>query len=123
MASGGHGLPKVLLGLAMHDPSMPCGQPPLKRPYGYFMGSHLQVGRPAAVFYPFGHPTPITSVNVVGFPLSLFLSLSRSLSLSLALSLSLYLSLFSLSPSLCLSIYFSLPTSLLYKHIFSKLNN
>jgi hypothetical protein len=83
MASGGHGLPKVLLGLAMHDLSMPCWQPPLKRPYGYFMGNHLQAGWPAAVFYPFGHPTPIASVIVVRFPLSLTLSLSLSLSLPL----------------------------------------
>jgi hypothetical protein len=39
MARGGHGLPKVSVGLAMPDPSTPCG-------------------RPAAICHPFGHPMP-----------------------------------------------------------------
>jgi hypothetical protein len=52
MARGGHGLPEALLGPAMPDPSMPCGQPPLKWPYGRFRGGHLQGWRPAAVLVP-----------------------------------------------------------------------
>jgi hypothetical protein len=45
---GCHGLPKVSPGPAMPYSSTPStGGPPLKRPYGR-----------AAVFYPFGHPTP-----------------------------------------------------------------
>jgi hypothetical protein len=35
---GGRGLPRVSPGPAMPDPSMPCGRPPLKRPYGRFRG-------------------------------------------------------------------------------------
>jgi hypothetical protein len=32
-------------------------RPPLKRPYSRFKGGHPQDGRPAVIFYPFGHPT------------------------------------------------------------------
>jgi hypothetical protein len=53
MASGGHGLPIVSPGLAMPDPSMPCG----RATPGTALWP-LQGGQPAAVFYPFGHPTP-----------------------------------------------------------------
>jgi hypothetical protein len=78
MARGGHGLLKVPLGPTVPDPFMPCWQAPLKQPYARFGGgeSHtparytgnrfemyvfrsrcLQDRRPAAVFYPLGHPT------------------------------------------------------------------
>jgi hypothetical protein len=56
---GIHGLPKVLLGLAMPYHSTPCWWPPLKQPHSCFKGaktaSHLfqewppQGGRPGAV--------------------------------------------------------------------------
>jgi hypothetical protein len=36
MARGGLGLPELLLGPAMPNPSTPCGRPPLKRPYSCF---------------------------------------------------------------------------------------
>jgi hypothetical protein len=41
MAVGGHGLPKVSPGPAIPYPFMPCGGPPLKRPYGHFRGGPL----------------------------------------------------------------------------------
>jgi hypothetical protein len=46
MARGGLGLTKVLLRPAMPNPSTPCGQ----------------AGQPAAVYYPFGHPTLYANV-------------------------------------------------------------
>jgi hypothetical protein len=49
---GIHGLSKVSLGPAMPDHSMPCRQPPLKRPYGRFRSGSLQDRQPAAVFLP-----------------------------------------------------------------------
>jgi hypothetical protein len=56
MERGGLGLPKVSPGLAMPDPSMPCGRAtPEKAISGV---ARLLGGRPAAVFYPFGHPAP-----------------------------------------------------------------
>jgi hypothetical protein len=36
----------------------PAGGSPLKWPYGRFRGGPPEDGRPVAVFYPFGHPTP-----------------------------------------------------------------
>jgi hypothetical protein len=46
-------------------PGPPCqthlcsvGGPPLKRPYGHFLGSPPKGGRHEAIFYPFGYPTP-----------------------------------------------------------------
>jgi hypothetical protein len=57
MARGGHELPKVSLGPTMPDPS---GGPPLKRPYSHFSDGP-PAGRPVAIFYPFGHPTPYAS--------------------------------------------------------------
>jgi hypothetical protein len=36
----------------------PCGQATPERPYNRFRGSLPTGGRLAAVFYPFGHPTP-----------------------------------------------------------------
>jgi hypothetical protein len=50
-----HGLPKVLLGPVMPDPSMPCKGPPLKQPCGCFRSGSLQGGRPLAVFYSIEH--------------------------------------------------------------------
>jgi hypothetical protein len=62
ISRGGHELPEVSLGPAMPYPSMPCGWPPLKRPYGCLGRGRLQrEGGPAAVFYPLGHPTPYAS--------------------------------------------------------------
>jgi hypothetical protein len=55
----GHGLLEISLGPAMPYPSTPCRRPPLKLSYGRFRGDHLQSRRPAAVFYPIGHPTPL----------------------------------------------------------------
>jgi hypothetical protein len=46
MARGGHGLPKVSRGLAMPDPSMPCGRA-------------TPGGRLMAVFYPIGQRWPM----------------------------------------------------------------
>jgi hypothetical protein len=62
MARGGHGIPRVLLGPAMPDPSTPCRWPLLKRSYSRFRGGCQHGGRPAVVFYPFGHPAPYASV-------------------------------------------------------------
>jgi hypothetical protein len=60
MARGGHGLPKVSLGPARHAlhfyalcSGLLCNG--LMAVSGV---AHLQGRRPAAVFYPFGHPTP-----------------------------------------------------------------
>jgi hypothetical protein len=50
MASGSHGLPKVLL-----EPAMPY------IPFYTLQAGHLQDKRLAAVFYPFGHPMPYAS--------------------------------------------------------------
>jgi hypothetical protein len=57
-AANDQGLPKVSLGPTMPYPSTPCRRPPLKRLHGHFGAGHLQGGRPAAVFYPLGYPTP-----------------------------------------------------------------
>jgi hypothetical protein len=38
----------------------PSGRPPLKWPHGSFWVAYPQDGRLAAVFYPFGHPTPMS---------------------------------------------------------------
>jgi hypothetical protein len=63
MARGGHGLPKVSLGLPCATLLHPAGGPPLKWPYGRFMVglpagvACLQGSLSAAVFYPFGYPT------------------------------------------------------------------
>jgi hypothetical protein len=75
MARGGHGLPKVSLGPAMPDPSMPSGilgvatrrvgsMHPFSTPLDTlqpFQGKPPAKQTPAAVFYPFGHPTPYAS--------------------------------------------------------------
>jgi hypothetical protein len=52
-----------------YSPGLPCptllhpvSEPPLKRPYGHLRVVHPQGRRPAAVFYPFGHPTPYAYV-------------------------------------------------------------
>jgi hypothetical protein len=56
IAKGGHGLPKVSPRPAMHDTSTPYGWP---TPETALSGVACpQGGRPAAIFYPFGHPTP-----------------------------------------------------------------
>jgi hypothetical protein len=55
-------------------PTLLClaGGLPLKRPYGLFRVALPQGGRPATVFYPFGHPTPylyekdVDALKVVG---------------------------------------------------------
>jgi hypothetical protein len=47
MARGIHGLPKVSLEPTMPNLSMPCGRPPLKRPYSPF-----RVGRPTTPWNP-----------------------------------------------------------------------
>jgi hypothetical protein len=52
MATVGDGLSKVSLGPAMPYPSMPCGRATPET------ALQLVQGRSAAVFYPFGHPTP-----------------------------------------------------------------
>jgi hypothetical protein len=52
MARGGHRLPKVSLGPAMPYSSTPCG---LASPETVL---RLFERRSAAIFYPFGHPTP-----------------------------------------------------------------
>jgi hypothetical protein len=57
MARGGLGLPEILLGLAMPDPSTPCGGPPLKWPYSCFRGGCPGGRWRAAVFYPLGYST------------------------------------------------------------------
>jgi hypothetical protein len=51
IARGIHGLPKVSPWPAMPDPSMPCGR-------AVSGVARSQGGRPAAVFYPLGYPTP-----------------------------------------------------------------
>jgi hypothetical protein len=67
---GSHGLPKVLLEPAMTYPSMPCGRPPLKQPYGLFRGGRFFSGLPVAVSYPLGHPMPYASVKRALIPLT-----------------------------------------------------
>jgi hypothetical protein len=62
-AKGGHGLPGVSPGPAIPYPSTPCGwtTPEIALYYIVIAVSgvaHPQGGQPAAVFYPFGHPTP-----------------------------------------------------------------
>jgi hypothetical protein len=54
-----HGLLKVLLGPAMPYHILPCGQPPLKRPYSLFRGGRPQSGLPAVVLLPFWIPHAI----------------------------------------------------------------
>jgi hypothetical protein len=62
MAKVGHGLPKESRGLAMPDPSMPCRWATPEKASGPFQWwPHHR--RPAAVFYPFGHPTLYISVE------------------------------------------------------------
>jgi hypothetical protein len=51
-AWGSPELPEVSLGPAMLYPSTPCGQPPLKRPYGCFEGGCLLIGLPTTVLLP-----------------------------------------------------------------------
>jgi hypothetical protein len=63
MAKVSHGLPEVLLGPAMPDPSTSCGRPPLEQPYCCFRGGHPQGQHPTAISYPLGHPTPYASVD------------------------------------------------------------
>jgi hypothetical protein len=59
MARDGHGLPKVLLGPAMPDPSTPCGRATPVTALTTISGVACPQGsRPAAVFYAFGHHTP-----------------------------------------------------------------
>jgi hypothetical protein len=59
MARGGHGLPKVSHGPAMPNPSTPFGRATPEIALRSVSGvTHPQGGQPAAVFYPFGHPTP-----------------------------------------------------------------
>jgi hypothetical protein len=53
MARGGHGLPEVSPGTTMPDPSTPSKQASPQRPFQGFQ----QCGWPAAILYPFGHPT------------------------------------------------------------------
>jgi hypothetical protein len=50
--------PGMLCSTLLH----PARVPPLKRPYGTVLGVARPQGglRPAAIFYPFGHPTPYT---------------------------------------------------------------
>jgi hypothetical protein len=52
VSRGIRGRPKVMLAPGMPYHSMPCRQPPLKRPYGRFRGGCLQGGWPAAVSLP-----------------------------------------------------------------------
>jgi hypothetical protein len=52
MARGGHGLPKVATGPAMPNSFMTWGRATIETALQPFQG------RPAAIFYPFRHPTP-----------------------------------------------------------------
>jgi hypothetical protein len=55
---GGQGLPKISFGPAMPNLSMPCGWATPETALQSFQGWPACKGeRPAAVFYPFGHPT------------------------------------------------------------------
>jgi hypothetical protein len=58
MVRGTHGLPKISLEPAMPNPSLPCGRPPLKLPYGRFKGGRAACGHPTT---PLGTPrrTPL----------------------------------------------------------------
>jgi hypothetical protein len=59
MVRGGHELPKVLLGPAIHS----AVGPPLKQPFGISGVVRPQGGRPVAIFYPVGHPIPSALVG------------------------------------------------------------
>jgi hypothetical protein len=64
MARAGHGLPQVSPWAAIPDPSTPCGRATPQNDLTAVWGvAHPQGGRPAAVFYPFGHPTPYASAS------------------------------------------------------------
>jgi hypothetical protein len=63
MARGGHGLPKVKPGPAISYPSTPYGQATPQTDFSRFRVALMQGGRPAAVFYPFVHPTPYAYVS------------------------------------------------------------
>jgi hypothetical protein len=59
MEKGGHGLSKVSPGPAMPYPSTPCRlATPETALWPFQWWPAPQGGRPAAVFYPFGYPTP-----------------------------------------------------------------
>jgi hypothetical protein len=59
MAMGGYGLHKVSPGPALPYPCKPCGQAIPKTVLEPISGVARPLGRPlAAMFYPFGHPTP-----------------------------------------------------------------
>jgi hypothetical protein len=67
MARGGHALPKVLPMSAMPYPFTPCWADHPRNGLTAVSGvAHPQGRRPAAIFYPFGHPTPYA---YVWFPL------------------------------------------------------
>jgi hypothetical protein len=57
MARGGHGLPKVILGPAMPDPSTPCGGPPL--------GWAEKAYRVSSRLVPCGHLLPLWTPHAV----------------------------------------------------------
>jgi hypothetical protein len=59
MARSGHGLPKLLTGTAMPNPSTTSGGATPDWPFQEFQ----QCGWPAAIFYPLRHPTPYTYVR------------------------------------------------------------
>jgi hypothetical protein len=61
MAWGDHGLPKVSFGPTMPYSSTPCGQATPDTAVSCV--ACLQGGRPAAVFFPFGHPPPCLYVR------------------------------------------------------------
>jgi hypothetical protein len=69
MARGGRGFPKAsprppMPYPSMPYPSMPCGQTTLETALQPFQGWRgLCARRPAAVFYPLGHPTPMHLSN------------------------------------------------------------
>jgi hypothetical protein len=58
MARAGKGLPKVSPGAAIPYPSMPCGWATFETVLQLFQRCPPQGRWPAAVFYPFGQPTP-----------------------------------------------------------------
>jgi hypothetical protein len=61
ISRGDHGLFKVSPAPTMPCPSTLYMQPPLIWPYSRLRGDRQQSGRPAVIFYPFGHPTPYDS--------------------------------------------------------------
>jgi hypothetical protein len=65
MAMGGHGLPRVPPRPAVPYPFTPCGPAIPETALPLFQG-----GRPAAIFYPFGHPTPYANESSHPDPLS-----------------------------------------------------